>query len=49
VHLDRVGQVAGDGVLQRLLAGAREAIGAGRYAAYAEQVLAGAAPWEAGA
>lgn len=33
--------------LERLLAGAREAIGAGRYGGYAESVLGGAAPWEA--
>ena len=35
--------------MERLLAGAREAIGAGRYGDYAGRVLAGIAPWDAGA
>ena len=33
--------------LERLVAGAREAIGAGRYDAYRTAVLGGAAPWDA--
>jgi queuine tRNA-ribosyltransferase len=33
--------------LERLVAGAREAIAAGRYAAYRDAVLEGAAPWSA--
>jgi queuine tRNA-ribosyltransferase len=33
--------------MERLAAGAREAIGSGSYAAYADEVLGGAAPWEA--
>jgi queuine tRNA-ribosyltransferase len=33
--------------LERLANGAREAIGAGRFGAYGEAVLAGATPWEA--
>jgi queuine tRNA-ribosyltransferase len=33
---------------QRLVAGAREAIVAGRYADYAGAIMSGAAPWEAG-
>jgi queuine tRNA-ribosyltransferase len=32
--------------LERLVAGARAAISAGRYAAYRDKLLAGAAPWE---
>jgi queuine tRNA-ribosyltransferase len=35
--------------LERLVGGAREAIGAGRFAAYRSEVLAGAAPWDAAA
>jgi queuine tRNA-ribosyltransferase len=35
--------------LERLIVAAREAIAAGRYAAYRSEVLAGAAPWEAAA
>ena len=33
--------------LERLVAGCREAIGAGRFDAYREAILAGAAPWAA--
>jgi queuine tRNA-ribosyltransferase len=35
--------------MERLMAGAREAIAAGRFDEYAERILGGAAPWEAGA
>ncbi|MGH2589274.1 MAG: tRNA guanosine(34) transglycosylase Tgt, partial [Actinomycetota bacterium] len=35
--------------VERLVAGAREAIAAGAYERYAEEVLGGRAPWEAGA
>jgi queuine tRNA-ribosyltransferase len=35
--------------LERLIAAAREAVAAGRYAVYRSEVLAGAAPWEAAA
>ena len=34
--------------LERLVAGAREAIAAGSFAAYRAAVLDGAAPWDAG-
>ena len=35
--------------MERLMAGARDAIAAGRFADYSSRILDGSAPWEAGA
>jgi len=56
-HLTRIGELTGARLLtihnlvyaERLMAGARDAIGAGRLGAYRDAILDGQAPWEASA